>query len=123
TDLRQDYTFVHPDPLSGINLYRLRQVDTDGTENRSSIVSIRFNSTPTGDLEVWPTPADKQLNMRTTHTDFTVELFDTAGRRVYKGENRHILPTGRLPAGTYQLLLRSPAGVLLGSQRVMVAPH
>ncbi len=121
TDLRQEYTFLHPDPLPGTNLYRLRQVDTDGAENLSPIVSVRFESPAAVAFELWPTPATEWINIQSTLTDFTVELTDATGRRVAGGKNIRSLAVGRLPAGTYQLVLRSSMGELVGTERVVIA--
>jgi hypothetical protein len=38
TSSRSSYTFTDPNPTAGVNYYRLRQVDTDGTYRYSSVV-------------------------------------------------------------------------------------
>ena len=50
---RSDYSFVDQNPLSGINYYRLKMVDLDGSTSYSPVRAIEFKQL---DMEVYPNP-------------------------------------------------------------------
>lgn len=55
-DGRHDYQFTHETPFSGMNYYRLRQVDFDGQYEYSDIISVRY--APDGvSMNIWPNPS------------------------------------------------------------------
>jgi Secretion system C-terminal sorting domain len=82
----QNYTFEDLSPLSGVNYYRLRQVDFDG---RTWVSPIRSASTGRGGaVTVVPSPAIErvQINMETAPlNDAQWQIFDMTGRVVLAG--------------------------------------
>jgi len=71
---------------------------------------------------VWPVPATDAVNVRSAHA-VSVELLDLQGRVVRADPSRatnRTLDVGGLPAGTYVLLLRDEAGVVVAQQRLPV---
>lgn len=86
TTTKQDYTFADERPLKGINYYRLKQVDFDGTASYSGVVSVQTGRV--GGITVAPSPVVDQLNVRfeaTTEESGRYEVFDQAGRLVLNG--------------------------------------
>ena len=76
------YQFVDENPMSGINYYRLRQVDYDGSYEYSDIQWVEFVGTE-GDITVYPNPFNSTLNVNLTAVEAgTVELqlTDVIGR-------------------------------------------
>ncbi|MBK8044148.1 MAG: hypothetical protein IPK21_16750 [Haliscomenobacter sp.] len=61
TDGPQDYQFSDHTPLAGINYYRLRQVDFDGTTEIHPTVSVLFNGETQLGLSAFPNPASSVL--------------------------------------------------------------
>ncbi|MDB5271880.1 MAG: hypothetical protein JWO58_247 [Chitinophagaceae bacterium] len=51
-----DYTFTDDIPQQGVNYYRLQQVDTDGNEAYSKIISVFFNAITVENFNVYPNP-------------------------------------------------------------------
>ncbi|MDX2285113.1 MAG: S8 family serine peptidase [Bacteroidia bacterium] len=71
---RQTYTFEDRRPLPGLNVYRLRQVDQDGSQSFSSLVEIWTEPGGAAMLSVpYPNPASDA---------FTFELLGLAGQEV-----------------------------------------
>lgn len=60
SNLTQQYTYTHLKPQLGINWYRLRQVDWDGHETFSKIISVSINK-PIGKAFVYPVPASNTI--------------------------------------------------------------
>lgn len=42
TDIKQDYRFIHPNPVPGINYYRLAAIDNDGTARSHGIIALNL---------------------------------------------------------------------------------
>ncbi|MEL7122051.1 MAG: T9SS type A sorting domain-containing protein, partial [Bacteroidota bacterium] len=88
-----DYQFVDVDAQSGINYYRLKQTDFDGTFEYSDIISVLVNNGKKYIGEYYPNPA---INGHTNLDYFAVvdvalevEVYDVNGRLVF-GEKRNL---------------------------------
>ncbi|WP_345058780.1 T9SS type A sorting domain-containing protein [Hymenobacter glaciei] len=103
---RQHYQLLDSHPSLGLNYYRLRQVDTDGTATYSSVVVGLFDPGAESDgLLVSPNPATTYLTLHTAPgPGGPLEVLNSAGQRVlsqtlYQPEQR--LYVGDLQPGTY----------------------
>jgi hypothetical protein len=90
------YTFEDKAPLS-ISYYRLRQVDFDGTETLSKVVSV--NQSTKGRISITPNPTSDKVNINLNQNDVsnetaTIVLSDMTGRQVL---------TQTTTAGAFQL--------------------
>jgi hypothetical protein len=97
-------------PVSGVNYYRLRQVDQDGTTNYSHVVSADYAGAGAGAMKVFPTvvSAGGQLNIDLREVPVTsLILSDAHGRQVgsYQLEGGTVtsLPIADLQPGMYFL--------------------
>jgi hypothetical protein len=101
-----DYTFKDHSAQPGVNYYyRLRQVDLDGTEAYSELVSAGLEATG---LQVYPNPVSGRLSIRTDHQEGKAILYNAAGKKVLEtklNEGAGSLMTGNLPSGIYLLRL------------------
>lgn len=103
-----EYDFDDRSPATGENLYRLRQVDLDGTFSYSDIVTANFRGTAESFL--YPNPNDGvfTLGLPTENTG-NFELFNAAGQLILSGRfadnspQQELRLPGDLPAGTYHL--------------------
>ncbi|MEL6659982.1 MAG: right-handed parallel beta-helix repeat-containing protein [Bacteroidota bacterium] len=80
-----DYTFLDDSPSAGINYYRLKQMDFDGSYEYSDMVALRFEaSNADSKLVVFPNPASNFLNYRLADLNAvqSVRLLDMFGRPV-----------------------------------------
>lgn len=116
TDETQHYAYFDPNPLAGVNYYRLRQVDFDGTTDYSKVVAVTLDK---GDLmSIFPNPAKDRINIQTSLTLLPQEVYllDVLGRRVAvnlqgsPGWYEINLPA-ELPAGNYWLRLQDRAQI------------
>ena len=104
----QDYTFTHHTPSAGINYYRLKQVDFDGTFAYSKVLAI--NAPGSKDIFAFPNPAKDKITLQYDYSKGAgnIQLFDALGRRVnasiggYAGNYEVKLPES-LAKGTYWL--------------------
>lgn len=106
-----DYEFTDGYPLSGINYYRLRQVDLDDAYSYSPVVAAVAHIA--GELRLFPQPASDVLNIqleKPSEESAVFDVFDPAGRLLLSGElpeeiADHALNVARLPEGIYTLRL------------------
>ncbi|WP_176521841.1 LamG-like jellyroll fold domain-containing protein [Longimonas halophila] len=118
TDQPQSYRFEDTDlPYAADSLrYRLRQVDTDGTESFSEAITIARQVTQAELLPTYPNPAQAQATVRyavPTRQNVRITLYDMLGRRVRTvvdtetaGRTEQTLDVSSLASGTYFLRLQ-----------------
>jgi len=76
----QHYTYNHPNPVRGENLYRIKMVDQDATFAMSRIVSVVMESA--GSLSVFPNPATVSVIATSPTPISSYQLLTTNGRIV-----------------------------------------
>jgi hypothetical protein len=77
SDLK-DYAFRDEMPLAGLNYYRLRQTDFDGTTERSRVAAVRF-ADPQHSVTV-STNAARQVHVKSSDPIGQVTVYDLSGR-------------------------------------------
>jgi len=82
-----DYSFIDATPVSGINYYRLAQVDFDGTEHLSQVIAIDFSGvSEIDDISVYPNPLSRgnTLNIVVPQEEQgLLQISDINGRIIY----------------------------------------
>lgn len=119
----KEYQFFDPNPVPGVNFYRIQQVDIDGTTSASEIVSGFY--TPMGGLaweSVSPVPAEDFLNLvyrSDVEAAMTLELTDLQGKQLLVrkietqiGQNQLSMDVSDVAPGMYLLRLYNTAGIL-----------
>ncbi|MFK7947918.1 MAG: T9SS type A sorting domain-containing protein [Saprospiraceae bacterium] len=111
-----NYEFVDEAPLAN-TYYRLRQVDFDGQFEYSKVVSVNRKVSGSGDVKVYPNPAQDNLTIDFTTsadedviitvTDMTGRVLISQNRNVAQGENQLNIDLTNLPQGNYFLQLKS----------------
>lgn len=110
----QDYDFLDEAPLAGVNYYRLRQVDIDGTMEYHPVIPVDFVETSRADaLRAFPNPASEYIRaawQAGNDQPATLRLFTTSGQllqtyRVNGQNGTHELPVEGLAPGIYHLQL------------------
>jgi len=78
----QTYTFTHARPHLGVNYYRLRQIDFDGTFTYSDIVSVEFERRG---FHIFPNPVESALHLQfdTAQTEIEVNIISITGKVIH----------------------------------------
>ncbi|MEM7550690.1 MAG: hypothetical protein AAF363_13495 [Bacteroidota bacterium] len=121
-----EYKFVDEFPLAGVNYYRLRQVDFDGTKTNSGVVSVVFNLDRRGiEFSVYPNPMNFDLNNKIfldlsglqSEQDVPVSFYSLEGFKLFdvslKAGQNGSLPEGgdylelnrQIPSGIYVIVV------------------
>lgn len=77
----KSYSFVHKNPHSGMNYYRLQQTDFDGTESFSPVESIQFVGS--GSWSIYPNPTTDQITVNLPETgdqNIAIAVYDLHGK-------------------------------------------
>ena len=105
------YTFTDLMPQSGVNYYRLKQVDFDGTITYSEIIQVGLDKKH--EVKVYPNPVISGENL-TIECDNTneklIEIYDISGKllqRVSTTDNTYQLNTSELKPGLFILRIIS----------------
>ncbi|MEM6395015.1 MAG: T9SS type A sorting domain-containing protein [Bacteroidota bacterium] len=111
-----NYQTVDETPFSGMNYYRLRQVDFDGSYAFSEIRAVRFDILAK-EIAVFPNPTSGRVSIQLEQADpeLTVELIDPQGRVVaaeqFGASNLQSFDTSGLTKGVYLLRVSGTTGV------------
>lgn len=102
------YEFIHDTPGEGINYYRIRQIDFDGSYSYSDIKTAVFSEGTETEFVLSPNPtaANLTLHLAAQNEPTQVTVLSMAGRLLFTaavtpGTGELILPTENLPAGIY----------------------
>jgi hypothetical protein len=117
-------------PTRTTSYYRLRQIDTDGTETLSPVVALAATEAAAG-FALYPNPAPAgavTLSFDSPVADgTTVVIYSPVGQVLRRqpvsasAEQPATVSTAGLPVGIYQVVLRNAAGQPLGAQRLVVS--
>ncbi len=129
-----EYLGIDSQPYEGINYYRLKQVDFDGTYSYSKIIAVKYSrnvATTNGEPILFPNPvgAGENLNIQfpANYMEVLVVLRDMMGREVFSKaivfeENNllYAIPLDKeLPSGMY-LVTASSHRNLLFSKKIII---
>jgi hypothetical protein len=95
------YAFADAKPFE-VNYYRLRQIDDDGKETLSKVVSATFKTRLGSDktLKIYPSVSSDFLTVEANETDI-VNVYNLVGQQVMRIENNARLNVSALPNGAY----------------------
>ncbi len=112
TNSLTEYRFVHLDATPGLNFYRLRQIDFDGTSDYSDVIQVENNSANiTFNAVIYPNPGrleNLRINLSSIdrHTPVEVSILDVSGKLYFQkilsnGANGQLLGAESLVPGVY----------------------
>ncbi|MEN0006639.1 MAG: lamin tail domain-containing protein, partial [Bacteroidota bacterium] len=122
TNTSQNYSLIDQSPANGINYYRLRQVDFDGTMDYSEVVSVDFKAAG-NELTVRPTEASTWVTLELSAgfpENGNLQVFDLNGRLLYQQEVAAGAPAMDLDVRNFaagQYVVRLVAGSMVETQR------
>lgn len=107
SDVRSAYRFVDARPAPGINFYRIKLLDQDGTYSYSETKPLVFDESAP-EIVLSPNPAKEELNLYVPGNKGVLEvrILDTKGRLIALREmtgERSVIPVAPYPEGTYYL--------------------
>lgn len=124
----KNYNAFDASPVSGINYYRLKQVDFDGNFKYSKTVSIKADG-PVMNISVFTNPFHSTLSVNfnsATSQMVSARLMDITGKQVAvenwsvtSGNVRKDLSAGALNPGMYILTIRNNSGEILYNGKVV----
>lgn len=88
SDTTQNYQYTDSAPLSGLNYYRLKQLDHDGKFAYSKLVNV--NLPVNSQISVYPNPTMGDLFIETERASGRIQVTDMLGRIVF--EKRMVKP-------------------------------
>lgn len=112
TQLETRYELTDQNPVFGVNYYRLRQTDFNGTESLSKVISVTFESDKAANITLMPNFAKRGETIHCTLPESTasgVELLSAAGMVIkyytLSGTTAFDIETADLLSGKYFLRL------------------
>lgn len=110
SNVMQSYQYLDQMPFEGINYYRLKQVDLDGSFSFSDIISVEVESTPFN-ISVYPNPVSNGIltltgNLKSVNEMANIRIMSSLGKIVL---NKKIRPAINRFTEEYQLDI--PTGV------------
>ncbi|MEO8067374.1 MAG: M36 family metallopeptidase [Flavobacteriales bacterium] len=116
---RNEYSFLDATPETGVNYYRLRMIDLDGSQERSSTVSAEWKS---GAPLSYPNPSNGGFWVSATAND-QIEILDALGQSMpyarTTSDARTWIELVRPVTGLY--LLRIGSGDAAVTERIMLS--
>ncbi len=104
TNVQQNYQDLHSTPAIGLNYYRLKQVDFNGSFQYSNVEVLHFKKSEIFNLLIYPNPADHYLIIQSSERE-QFRIMDIKGR---------IIKEGLLPAdGRINLMSILPGNYIL----------
>lgn len=83
-----DYAYQDVNPFSGINYYRLKQIDFDGAFEYSKVIAVEYNSSERS-ISVFPNPSSGLINLQIdnpSNQKMKIKILDSVGRIVWESK-------------------------------------
>jgi hypothetical protein len=127
------YSTVDRNPVEGVNYYRIKAVDKNGSINYSKTIQVSFKVYNNNQISVYPTLiANHSFNIKLASLptgNYKVSLYDMLGKTVFAktlqttaGEETRVIDFGncRVAAGAYEVVVADGAGRSLNRVKVVV---
>jgi len=82
------YSFIDNHPLNGINYYRLRQTDNDGTFTHSQIIALTDQSLTNLSVNIYPNPGHGRVAITSSGMIDQITISNLAGQIIYYKRSR-----------------------------------
>ncbi len=114
SNTRLEYDFTDVTPLTGSNLYRLKQLDFDGKVEYSSVRRLNFSHE--NPVTVYPNPAKDNITLTGLSGGEYITLYNISGAvvsQIQNNNNRNLdIKLDKLTDGVYHLRILSKSGVI-----------
>ncbi len=122
----QQYRFIHPNPVEGINYYRLAMNDPSGRTNYSIVATVKFNGARQT-MVAYPNPAAQQFSLMLTKNVLSIAVLnitDLNGKTVFhqnyqlNGNRLSVTLDKKLTPGIYTIQLIAGAETQYGKLNI-----
>lgn len=120
----QSYSYIHNQPASEYNYYRIKQVDKNGNFGYSSVVTVRSNCAGAGAIVSYPNPIRENLSvvLPSGFDRANIKLVNAVGQSVATTSTTNggiiRINTNLLPKGVYMLQVLKE-GITVYNQKVI----
>jgi len=86
TDEINDYQYLDKNSFSGINYYRLKQIDYDGAFEYSKVIAVQYDNSE-NTLQVFPNPSNRLISVQINNSSnqkMKVKITDNLGRIIWE---------------------------------------
>lgn len=111
------YEFMDEEILSPIYYYRIMQVDFNGKEDFSEVVSVRNEINPI-DVQVYPTTVQNDLTIN-SEIEINASIFNSTGQLVVKKNNVSIVDFTNHNNGVYFIQLFTSEGNYIETKKII----
>jgi pimeloyl-ACP methyl ester carboxylesterase len=128
SNLPRNYGFTDLAFRSGVNYYRLKQVDKDGQYSYSAIVLIRIRKDNQQQVLIYPNPANRRIVVNVAeglHKEWVLNLYTTIGQLVYTqiipaNQNNESITLPPVAPGIYSITIATTTGEKVYNGKLMV---
>lgn len=126
-----EYAFTDKKPVGGLNFYRLKSVDKDGSSKFSNIIAVRIGTASTTQILVAPNPVQDKIRVilgGLTPGTYRMELRNTSGQLQHvkplnitqRDQIEYITRSSAATPGIYWLTVYDKSNKKIGTSRVIV---
>lgn len=110
TDASKEFLFIDKNPMYGLNLYRLKIIDADGSYSYSQVLSTYFFDIQSeSDITLYPNPSSEQITISGVEAK-TVKIYTLSGTKICELPVNSVLNIDFLENGNYILHIESTDG-------------
>jgi hypothetical protein len=124
----QFYSFTDINPTTGINYYRLKQVDSDGSFSYSQVIALEVKASDS-QVNIYPNPSSDIISIEfvnDTNSEIHIKIYDVLGHLVRnvnlgstKGHQVYNLSLSNLPEGAYLIQLSDDSEKIITKQTLI----
>ncbi|MBP7643178.1 MAG: T9SS type A sorting domain-containing protein [Saprospiraceae bacterium] len=103
------YTYIHSSPTTGLNYYRLKMIDLDGTFVYSDVKAVNFSTERNSLLNVYPNPFSQVFTIENLQAPSDISVFDMTGklmRQMSVTDSHVLMDLAQQPSGIYSVIIK-----------------
>jgi hypothetical protein len=108
---QNSYVFDDAQPAKGLNFYRLKQMDRNGSSKYSAIINVYFGDAGMNELKLFPIPVQSTLNVvfGGSGDNLFIQVYDAGGKMIRNERKQSVstftVETATLAKGTYWIVV------------------
>jgi hypothetical protein len=111
TDASKEFMFIDENPMNGLNLYRLKIIESDGSYSYSQVLSTYFYDIQTAsEITLFPNPSNEQITVKGVQVK-SIKIYTLSGLQICEIPQHQVLNIDFLENGNYILHIESIEGI------------